>query len=56
MKTEVRNTRLKLPETLYRQLKHLAVDRGVPVSALLLEAAETLVEGSDVNQKGGESA
>jgi len=50
MRLETVNTRLKLPTTVYKKLKHIAVDRGVPVSDLLLAAAEQLVKAAKVNE------
>ena len=44
MQPDTVNTRLKLPTTVYKELKHLAVDRGVAVSDLLVAAAEQLVK------------
>jgi len=43
------NARLRLPEPLYRRLRHLAVDRTQPVSELLVEAAEDLVERAEAD-------
>jgi len=38
------NTRIRFPARLYRQVRHLAVDLGVPVSELIVQAAQALVE------------
>jgi hypothetical protein len=36
--------RLKIPESTYRALKHLSLDKGVTLSELLVEVATRLVE------------
>ncbi len=46
MQPETVNMRLKMPRSIYRQLKHIAVDKGVPVSDLLLAAAEELIRAA----------
>ncbi len=50
MQLETVNTRLKLTMSLYRELKHIAVDKGVPVSDLLLAAAEQLVKATKIDE------
>ena len=44
MQPAIRNIRLKIPESTYRALKHLSVDKGVTLSELLIEVATRLVE------------
>jgi hypothetical protein len=44
MQMDTRNIRLKIPETTYRALKHLSVDRGITLSELLVDVATRLVE------------
>jgi len=53
MQPETVNTRLKMPRSIYRELKHIAVDRGVPVSDLLLAAAEDLVRAAKPTHAAG---
>lgn len=50
MQTTFINTRLRLPESIYRRLRHLAVDRTQPVSELLVEAAKDLLDRAKANR------
>jgi hypothetical protein len=55
LQTTFINARLRLPEALYRRLRHLAVDRTQAVSELLVEAAEEFLRRAKSEPARGEN-
>ena len=51
MRPPMTNTRLKLPTSLYKELRHIAIERCVPVCALLSAAAEQMVRAAKVTER-----
>jgi len=51
MRPETTNTRLKLPTTLYKELRHIAIERGRPVCALLVAAAEQVARSANSTER-----
>jgi len=55
MQERLINIRLRLPESIYRALRHVAVDDGVAVSELLEAAAKALLERKAAGSTPGET-